>query len=1013
MRRIMSRAPAAAAVAVLCTAAAAPADAQYFGRNKVQYEQFDFNVLSTEHFDLHYYPAASGPTRDAAFMAERWYTRLAGVLSHEMLTRQQLILYADHSDFQQTNVIDGTIDESTGGVTESLQRRVVMPLTPSYRESDQILGHELVHAFQYDIAARNGGVQRLSRLPLWAIEGMAEYLSTGRHDVQTATWLRDAVLHDDVPTLRKLTTDSRYFPYRFGAGVWAWVGGRFGDERVGEIFAGALRDGMGGAIQRVLGISSDSLAVEWVADVKAAYAPLLEGRTHPDSVGRRLGTRDDVNQLMLGPAVSPDGRHVVFAWARGFSLDLYLADAHSGRVIRRLVRGSSDPHYDAVSFTGSAGSWSPDGSRFAAVVFAGGNQQLALIDITSARVEQRITVPRVGLITTPAWSPDGRSIAFSGMAGGVSDLYLVDVTGSEVRQLTADRYADLQPNWSPDGRSLAFVTDRADAALFESLERATKRIAIIDLATGAIRGIEGLPAGSTVNPQFSPDGTDLYFLAEPDGFRDIYRMHLPTGELFRVTRTATGITGLTSYSPALSVATSTGDLVFSIFNRRGYVLAALTAEQAGGAAVDAAQLALDPTAGLLLPFAAAGRVERYLADAHTGMPDSTHFANRGYAATPKLSYVGMPSLGINYDAFGVAVYANMSGYFTDVLGRHSLYVQGMMNGGWKELGGQALYESRDRRLNWAVSAGRLPYVTRYMGMYPVTVNVNGRPTAGSALDEYSERLIINQGRGMARYPLSATKRLEFGAGLSHITYSAEINRIVSVGPREVMRDRIPYVAPVSYTLWQASAALVGDHSSFGIASPMDGGRYRLEIQPTVGTLNVNTISADWRTYRLLRPVTLAARASHYGRYGSDADRPELGTMFIGGPGMVRGYSYESFTTADCIGSGTNRCALLDRLLGSSIALASVELRVPLLGSGRYALLDFNFVPTELALFADAGAAWSRSAGPALDGARGPVASAGISSRFNVFGMLIVETYYAVPFQRSTGARFGVQFVPGW
>ena len=42
--------------------------------------------------------------------------------------RQPLILYASHPDFQQTNAIDGDIGEGTGGVTEALRRRIVLPI---------------------------------------------------------------------------------------------------------------------------------------------------------------------------------------------------------------------------------------------------------------------------------------------------------------------------------------------------------------------------------------------------------------------------------------------------------------------------------------------------------------------------------------------------------------------------------------------------------------------------------------------------------------------------------------------------------------------------------------------------------------------------------------------------------------------------------------------------------------------------------------------------------------------
>ncbi len=52
---------------------AATADAQYFGRNQVQYNSFKFKVLKTEHFDIYYYPAEEEAIKIAARMAERWY----------------------------------------------------------------------------------------------------------------------------------------------------------------------------------------------------------------------------------------------------------------------------------------------------------------------------------------------------------------------------------------------------------------------------------------------------------------------------------------------------------------------------------------------------------------------------------------------------------------------------------------------------------------------------------------------------------------------------------------------------------------------------------------------------------------------------------------------------------------------------------------------------------------------------------------------------------------------------
>src|SRR5688572_12452311 len=104
---------------LICVGMAAPSSAQYFGRNKVQYERFDFKVLNTEHFDIYYYPEEEAAVQLAARMAERWYARLSKLLQHELSSRQPLVLYAAHPHFQQTNVLGVDIGEGTVGVTES------------------------------------------------------------------------------------------------------------------------------------------------------------------------------------------------------------------------------------------------------------------------------------------------------------------------------------------------------------------------------------------------------------------------------------------------------------------------------------------------------------------------------------------------------------------------------------------------------------------------------------------------------------------------------------------------------------------------------------------------------------------------------------------------------------------------------------------------------------------------------------------------------------------------------
>ena len=238
-----------------------PAFAQYFGRNKVQHREFDFKVLSTEHFDVYYYPGQEAFVGHVARMAERWYARLNWLFGTVLTSRQPLILYASSADFRQTNTVSGDLGEGTGGVTEGLRRRIVMPSAGPLAGTDHVLGHELVHAFQYDM----GGALSLSesglmRLPLWMVEGLAEYLSIGSVDPQTAMWLRDAVVSNTLPTVQDLG-NARFFPYRFGHAFWAYIAGRWDDSTVMLLFNTAVKAGDAEqAIRIVLGMDSGQLS---------------------------------------------------------------------------------------------------------------------------------------------------------------------------------------------------------------------------------------------------------------------------------------------------------------------------------------------------------------------------------------------------------------------------------------------------------------------------------------------------------------------------------------------------------------------------------------------------------------------------------------------------------------------------------------------------------------------------------------------------------------------------------
>lgn len=564
---------AAGAMLLLCAACRAGIRDTGFGQNVVRYDAFDFKILETEHFEIYYYDEEREAVIQAGRMAERWYARLSRLLNHELRGRQPVFYYASHPHFKQTTQLTGGVGEGTGGATEVLKRRIVLPFAGPLKETDHVLGHELVHAFQFDMTEQGEGPWTLPRaiaLPLWFIEGMAEYLSVGPEDPHTAMWIRDASQNDRLPSMRQLN-DPRFFPYRFGQAFWAYVAGRFGDDVVGRILnAGVRSGGAEAALQRVLRIPVDTLNAEWQDAVRRAYRDAAEAATNPDEYGKVILAEENGSGINTAPSLSPDGGELIFLSIRDlFSLDMFRADAETGEVLNRLVTSAADPHFESIQFIRSAGAWNAAGDRFVFGAVSGSDPVLTIVETTTGEIVREKVFADLGEIFNPTWSPGGEFVAFSALAGGFSDLYVYDLEGDVLRRVTNDPYADLHPAWSPDGRSLAFVTDRFSTDL-NRLAYGNYRLALLDPATRAIEPLVSFPNAKNMNPQWSPDGRSLYFLSDRNGITNAYRLDLNTNQVHQITNLFTGISGITALSPALSSAKDVDKIAFSVYEKGDY-----------------------------------------------------------------------------------------------------------------------------------------------------------------------------------------------------------------------------------------------------------------------------------------------------------------------------------------------------------------------------------------------------------------------------------------------------------
>lgn len=959
----------------------ASAGAQYFGRNKIQNGRLEFRTLRTEHFDIYYYPEEEQATRQAARMAERWYARYSQLLDHTFTHRQPIVLYASHPDFTQTNVSPVMIGEGTGGFTERLKSRIVMPFAPGLGETDHVVGHELAHAFQIDIEKR--GRQSAFDLPGWFIEGMAEYLSIGPSSAFTNMWLRDAKLHRRLPTIEQLD-NPRYFPYRYGHALWSFLGGRFGDEVVGKLLRSRAH-GVVARLEDVTGMTRDELTREWHESIPAT-AHSGENVVRP----RAIVTSADGGRVHVAPAISPDGRQIMYVSERDrLSLDLFMADASSGAVVKKVISTAADPHFDSLQYIQSAGAWDAGGHRFVVAAIIDGTAALTIVEMKGALPRRDIRLRDVDEIYNPHWSPDGKQIVFSAMKGGVSDLFVYNLADGTLTQLTDDQFADLHPAWSPDGKTIAFASDRFTTSLAE-LRFGPVRVALLDVATTIVRPLTAAAGiGKEISPQWSPDGTAVYYVADPDGISNVYRVELASGDIRRVTSETGGVSGITATSPALAVASSSGKLAFNAYRDGRYEIQTLEQSSAESAPIVTAGIATKaPVAGRL------GKLAQLLSNAHIGLPAETNFLTSKYDNRLRVESIAEPYVGAAMGGGGLVggvLRATFGVTFGDILRDRQLQMMMRVGTNKDDYAAQVGYLNRKGRLNWGFIGGYVP--ARFIG---ATRSID---RSGALItQEYANLRYTHQfGSMIARYNVSRATRFELRGGGRRTGYGWQtITRVTDPVARRVLsRDLNERPGAPTVYLAEMQAAYVRDTAVVGPTSPLLGHRVRLDVEPAVGGLTFADVRLDARRYFMpVRPATIAVRLQHTGRYGPDARDARLTPLLLGLQTLVRGYDLSTFGMEQC-GRTATSCSMLDQLLGNRYAVMNVEVRAPLLGllTGN---LDYGRIPIEGLIFADGALLWTPHANAPLE--RDRFSSVGAGVRANLGGF-VLETTGVRPFDK--------------
>ncbi len=891
----------AVAAALLTVVLAVDAAAQtpyvpYYGKNKIRYDNFEWHIYATDHFEIYYYPEVKQHLERITSYAESAYQQVSSDLKHDLAFKVPLVIYKTQSEFQQQNIEPTELPEGVLAFAEPYRDRMVLPIDEPSDALYRLITHELTHIFEFDIIPRS----LLRRgLPLWVDEGLSDFM-TGYWNPFDLMTVRDAAISDTIPPMSDFQgqafVDGR-LPYNLGHAAFEFIESRWGKEGLRQFLFALRKNVIGGgesAYEEAFRLKAEEFDEQFEKYLKDRFKPFRD-KERPADYGRNLAPKREKTPYVAVVSIEPSPSGDLMAVAAGNrkdqELDIILMSTKDGKVIRNLTGGfNKDKGYEYIVTPGGFRnnavpwmSWAPAGDRIAYFARTEKVKTLILQNAVTRKIERRIELKTVDMPESPDISPDGKEVAFSALSSAIGDIFIVNIESGTVRNVTNDQFGDYAPTWTPDGKGLVYLARVSGNDKMFRIDLATGTKTQLTFGTHDDGGAQFVDNDTLIFPSTALDPNQVVDpeVARNGNIFNLWTLNLKSGELRQYTDTLTANT-----SPVVLRGDTPNKIAFVTYYKGEYGIHTLNRDKPLHVVASS-------------DFGAPGPIIDFQAPLqHTLVAENA----RKKGTFEKLFLEGRPPVNVGVTSGG-DLFGGTQVTFTDVLGdkQFNMFVASVSQ--YRTM--SFSYINLSRRFQYALQA------------YSQTQFYYGYDTG--VLYGYSygfidrdDALATQTSRGATAYgiyPLNRYARLELSTGF--LQYQQEYNEPILQEAADIYQEAT-YGRQLFYSgqFMPLGVSFVQETTVFREYGPLAGNtvRFGYEYAPGWGDLlSRQTVDADARYYmRIGTNGVLALRARGFKSWGEFP-----GYLYFGGNSEMRGYDYLEF-------------------LGNKAFFTNAELRFPLI-----------------------------------------------------------------------------------
>lgn len=434
---------------------------QEYGKNRVQFNDFDWIFLRFEAFDVYFYRGNEELAENVARLTHKNLPRIESYLDAPLDERVQILVFNNLSDLKQSNVNSNEEDDyNTGGVTRISGSRLFVYFDGDYQNLEKTLRMGLTEVvlsnFLYGSFTQSLANSALLNLPSWYIEGLISYMGDNWNS-EVDIKVRDGFYSDQYKRINSLTQlDARYAGHSF----WYFIAQTYGDKIIRNIvYMSVVNRDIESGFLYILGKELDEITEDWKAFYAERYAETQAIEVKRKSSMLRARKNHEITKI----AASPNGRFISYVDRRFSQYKIYVYDRETDKKKKIYSGGYRIAQNTDYSYPLLA--WHPNNNNLAIITEKEGGTKLSIFDIEK---EELNTKPfyRFDKIVSLEYAPNGKQFLLSAAKNGQSDIYVYTILNTKIQAITSDAYDDLYPTFISGGNRIVWSSNRPVDTLF-------------------------------------------------------------------------------------------------------------------------------------------------------------------------------------------------------------------------------------------------------------------------------------------------------------------------------------------------------------------------------------------------------------------------------------------------------------------------------------------------------------------------------------------------------------------